>query len=255
MEAAILVAGLDMSRTRRGGQRDGFAAFVVVSIAAHVATAAYFVTTRPVEWGHGVIRDVIEVSLVDEVRVARADVSEGALPLTPALAEPAPTDPTPVAERSTAEPDRPVETAQQPTVEPTLLTLPSLPPPTAVLADARVIEAAALPIVPPPPPITTVPVNAAASASAGDLEHYARSVALAISRTRPRGIGRTGRVEIEFTVAETGRTLDRALVVRSSGNAKLDTLAHDAIKRALFPSAPAGASVAQRTFQVPFNFE
>ena len=98
-----------------------------------------------------------------------------------------------------------------------------------------------------PPPVETI-------ANRGDIEQFARNVALAISAKRPRGVGQKGRVEIELKLSLTGH-IDVVRVSKSSGSARLDALATATIERATYPVPPAGFQPADLTFRVPFMFE
>ena len=95
--------------------------------------------------------------------------------------------------------------------------------------------------------------SAPAAASAGAVRDYGRYVALALSKGKPKGIGGHGTVQVRFTIAPDG-TLALAAVARSSGNQKLDDAALEAVRRTKFPTPPAGMTVVQLTYQVPYHF-
>jgi protein TonB len=92
-----------------------------------------------------------------------------------------------------------------------------------------------------------------ASAQAGDggkaAASYASSVLRKISKTRKAKSPGKGRVVISFVVAENG-ALQATRVAKSSGNAKLDQVALDHIRRAApFPPPPPSA---KRNFAFEF---
>ena len=93
-----------------------------------------------------------------------------------------------------------------------------------------------------------------AGASAGDLARFAMEVRLALGRSRPRHDGESGRVQVSFGLTETGdlRFID---VVKSSGRDRLDDAVVSAVRGTKFPNPPIGASDAQRTYVVPFDFK
>lgn len=95
----------------------------------------------------------------------------------------------------------------------------------------------------------------AAAASPGEMRAFARSLAEALARTRPpNGSARAkGTVNVEFIVGEEGRA-ETARVARSSGSRALDEMAIDAVRKARLPRPPAGVTLAERTFVVPYHF-
>ena len=62
-----------------------------------------------------------------------------------------------------------------------------------------------------------------------------------------------GEVRVQFVVDPAGRS-EVAIVLASSGDARLDDLVVDAVRRMSFPPPPPEMSVEQRTFNVPFAF-
>ena len=92
-----------------------------------------------------------------------------------------------------------------------------------------------------------------ASASKRVLRVFARKIARALSRSRPRRIARTGTVWIAFTLRVSGG-LQTLVVKKSSGNPKLDRAAVYAVRRARFPKPPKGATRKQRSFLIPYHF-
>jgi protein TonB len=95
--------------------------------------------------------------------------------------------------------------------------------------------------------------SAAAAASPGAMREYARYVAQALAKARPKGTGSRGTVRIKLTIAPSG-TLATAEIVRSSGNRRLDELALAAVQRAQLPVPPPGATEAQLTYEIPYHF-
>jgi periplasmic protein TonB len=94
-----------------------------------------------------------------------------------------------------------------------------------------------------------------ASASRGDMDRYARDVAVIVARNRPKGIGAKGQVTVEFTLSDSDGRLLTATVVRSSGSTKLDALAVSVIGKANYPPPPTGMTSKQLIYRIPFTFE
>jgi periplasmic protein TonB len=94
-----------------------------------------------------------------------------------------------------------------------------------------------------------------ATASRGEMDRYARDVALLVGRNRPKGVGLKGQVTVEFTLSPADGILKSVAVIRSSRQAKLDALAVTAIEKARYPAPPAGMTGTQLTYRVPFLFE
>ena len=82
---------------------------------------------------------------------------------------------------------------------------------------------------------------------------YAKKVALALARSKPKGSGRRGSVTLRFVVGRLGKAED-VTVVKASGNSQLDRVALAAIGRITFPRPPSQADIDQRTFVVPYTF-
>jgi protein TonB len=147
----------------------------------------------------------------------------------------------------------PEETAERKTVPPdtsTPETKPETAAPGASAAAAAAGGAAARASA-----AESQPRCAAAAASPGATRAFARSVAEALARTRPkgrRGLGR-GTVRVAFVVSESGVPAS-VRVAQSSGNPALDEAALDAVRRARFPSPPAGMTAQQRSFVTPYDF-
>jgi TonB family protein len=94
---------------------------------------------------------------------------------------------------------------------------------------------------------------AAAAASAGAIREYARYVAQALARTKPRGAGGLGTVRIKFVIDAEG-ALASAEIARTSGSPKLDDQALEAVRRTRFPLPPRGMTLTQLTYEVPYHF-
>ncbi len=97
--------------------------------------------------------------------------------------------------------------------------------------------------------------HAAAAATPGAIKAFARSVAEALGRSRPKGLilQAKGTVRVAFAVATSGE-LDFVRVSNSSGRADLDDAAIGAVKRARFPMPPPGLDLVHRTYDVPYHF-
>ncbi|MGI9408762.1 MAG: energy transducer TonB family protein [Hyphomicrobiaceae bacterium] len=91
------------------------------------------------------------------------------------------------------------------------------------------------------------------SASKGALRIFARRIARALARSRPRRIKGKGTVLVAFTISKGGG-LASIGVKSSSGNARIDRAAVRAVRRARFPKPPAGATRKQRSFIIPYHF-
>jgi protein TonB len=96
-------------------------------------------------------------------------------------------------------------------------------------------------------------VSASVAASAGAVREYARRVAQALRKKKPKGIDARGTVKIRFIVTETGRPIS-VEIVKSSGDRRLDRKALDAVREAIFPPPPDGMTVTQLTYEVPYQF-
>jgi protein TonB len=101
--------------------------------------------------------------------------------------------------------------------------------------------------------VTQTKPRAPAAASAGSIQAYAKLVSQALARTKPKGIGGQGVAKVRFTIADSGR-LSFVGIVRSSGDKKLDQKAIDAVRQAVFPPPPAGMTVSQLTYEIPYQF-
>lgn len=97
------------------------------------------------------------------------------------------------------------------------------------------------------------PPASAAPASQGAIQAYARKIALALGKSRPKGAGLNGTVKVRFLIGLDG-VLEGVEVVVPSGKPPLDQIAIAAIKRNTFPPPPVGSSEKDRTFVVPYSF-
>jgi TonB family protein len=95
--------------------------------------------------------------------------------------------------------------------------------------------------------------SAQAAASPGSVREYARSVSAALAKTKPKGVGWRGTVVVKLTISPNG-SLSLAEVLKSSGDRTLDLKALEAVRQAVFPAPPAGMTVTQLTYQVPYHF-
>ena len=95
--------------------------------------------------------------------------------------------------------------------------------------------------------------SAPAAASPGAVREYARYVAQALSKTKPKGVGGLGSVRVTFVIAADGG-LATAEVTKSSGSPKLDDIALAAVRKTKFLTPPAGMTPLQLTYDVPYHF-
>ena len=91
------------------------------------------------------------------------------------------------------------------------------------------------------------------SASKGALRIFARRIARALARSRPRRVSGRGTVLIAFTVSRGGG-IASVRVQTSSGNARIDRAAIQAVRRARLPRPPKDATRKQRSFVIPYYF-
>ncbi|MEZ5817376.1 MAG: TonB family protein [Hyphomicrobiaceae bacterium] len=99
------------------------------------------------------------------------------------------------------------------------------------------------------------PARAVAAASPGSMRAFTKGVVDALGKTRPKRltIRARGTSKVAFAIAESGE-LAFVRVAQSSGHRVLDEAAVDAVRRAEFPVPPAGMTLAQRTYEVPYHF-
>lgn len=95
--------------------------------------------------------------------------------------------------------------------------------------------------------------GAAAAATPGEIDAYNRSVAVALARLKPRGVGETGTAKVVFRIGTAG-TVDDVRLAASTGKSKLDRLATDTVARAKFDTPPTGMTSAQLTYAIAFRF-
>jgi protein TonB len=95
--------------------------------------------------------------------------------------------------------------------------------------------------------------SAPAAASPGAMREYARYVAQALAKARPKGVGGHGTVKVKLAISPGG-SLATVEIARSSGNKRLDDTALTAVQRALLPVPPPGMTEAQLTYEVPYHF-
>ena len=95
--------------------------------------------------------------------------------------------------------------------------------------------------------------SAPAAASPGAVREYARYVAQALAKARPKGVGGHGTVKVKLAISPGG-SLATVEIARSSGNKRLDDMALTAVQRALLPVPPPGMTEAQLTYEVPYHF-
>jgi protein TonB len=95
--------------------------------------------------------------------------------------------------------------------------------------------------------------SAPAAASPGAVREYARYVAQALAKTKPKGVGGLGSAQVRFVIAGDG-ALATVEITKSSGSPKLDELALNAVRHTKFLTPPAGMTPVQLTYDVPYNF-
>ena len=95
--------------------------------------------------------------------------------------------------------------------------------------------------------------SAPAAASPGAVREYARYVAQALAKTKPKGTGGLGTVRVKFVIAGDGE-LATVEVAKSSGSPQLDDVALGAVRRTKFLTPPAGMTTTQLTYEVPYHF-
>ena len=85
------------------------------------------------------------------------------------------------------------------------------------------------------------------------MREYARYVAQALAKTKPKGCGGLGTVRVKFVIAGDGG-LATVEIAKSSGNPKLDDIVLGAVRRTKFLVPPAGMTPLQLTYEVPYHF-
>ena len=99
------------------------------------------------------------------------------------------------------------------------------------------------------------PASGAAEASIGEVQTYSINVLEVLAKSRPLATAgmETGTVRIVFAIAANG-TPENVRVSKSSGKPHIDQLVAQTIRATAFPSPPAHASLAQRTYELPYVF-
>ncbi|WP_197077530.1 TonB family protein [Hyphomicrobium sp. 99] len=97
-------------------------------------------------------------------------------------------------------------------------------------------------------------VDGRASASRGNALSYAAGVRARVERNKPSGNGLRGTVRVSFGITTTGE-LSYVKLSESSGSAKLDQVAMDAVRQAApFDEPPSDLSPSQLAYVIPFYF-
>jgi TonB family protein len=97
--------------------------------------------------------------------------------------------------------------------------------------------------------------NGKATATPGEANQYAARVRSKIARNRPDGFNQRGTTIVAFVISNSGG-LSQVSVASSSGNARLDQAALQAVRNsAPFPTPPPGLSQRQLTFSINFVFQ
>ena len=99
------------------------------------------------------------------------------------------------------------------------------------------------------------PASGAAAASVGEVQAYSVNVVEILAKSRPRADAGmvTGTVLVAFEIAATG-TPANVRVSKSSGKLRIDRMVVDAIQATTFPPPPANATLAQRSYELPYVF-
>ena len=97
------------------------------------------------------------------------------------------------------------------------------------------------------------PPGAVAAASPGVVAKYRNEISAALAKTRLNGGGRRGTVTMIFAIGSTG-AVGEVGISESSGDARLDALAVEALQHKTFAKPPIGMTQAQLTYLVPFYF-
>lgn len=103
--------------------------------------------------------------------------------------------------------------------------------------------------------ILPTPASGAAAASVGDVQAYSVSVVETLAKSRPRAAAgmETGTVLVGFEITASGTPLN-VRVRKSSGSPRIDNMVIEAIQTTNFPPPPAQATLAQRTYALPYVF-
>ena len=96
--------------------------------------------------------------------------------------------------------------------------------------------------------------SGAVSASRGAVNSYLGRVRARVASRRPRNMRGRGTAVVSFGISRSG-AVRYVRLARSSGNKALDSAALGAVRRAApFPRPPAGMSLRQLSFRIPFYF-
>ena len=103
--------------------------------------------------------------------------------------------------------------------------------------------------------ILPTPASGAAVASVGEVQAYSVSVVETLAKARPRAAAgmEKGTVLVSFEIAENGLPVN-VRVGKSSGKPRIDRMVINAIQTTNFPPPPAQATLAQRTYALPYVF-
>ena len=280
-EAEYAEAVLDVADALEGAQarsraRPGrmFPIVMGLSFAAHaIVAAAFLIGPAQVNAGGGVQEfEVISVALISASDLQAASRSSAANPVV--QAEPAQDRPPSVLSDGAvpARPEATIASAAEPVLPSPALDTSILPMPPDVPTKLETIakptepdrrvdkpDQAALPSQSGGAPSAAVSIGSNASgeaaASQGEMDRYARDIALAVARNRPKSAGAKGRVTVEFTVSAVDGGVASIKIFKSSGSSTLDALATSVVSKSKFPPVPIGMTPAQLTYRVPFAFE
>lgn len=227
---------------------------LAIALTVHVALLVAMVPRAFEQMGDGGYQlDTIAVDVVSSASLIRAGSNSGGPIADAPIVEEAPADAP--AEAAPVEPPREKASADEPPSEialakpePVMEPKEKQPDPgperekqmTALAQPAVAIAAA---VAPPP----------AEAQNAGLQQEYAKQVVAAITKARPKGNGRAGKVVVTFVIDPMGRAAD-VHVTQSSGRRALDDLVVSAVSRIDFPRPLAGLTEAQRRFLVPYEF-
>lgn len=144
--------------------------------------------------------------------------------------------------------EKPVKSAETKRQKPTTKKVNTKPEPDQSSPSERTAAASS-----PKAPAPAIQNRRVTSASKGALRKFARRIARALARSRPRRGAGVGTTIVTFTLSDSGR-LEHLTVKKSSGKTRLDRAALRAVRRTRFPKPPPGATHAQRSFVIPYHF-
>jgi TonB family protein len=87
----------------------------------------------------------------------------------------------------------------------------------------------------------------------GENDRFGRDVVRALKKTMPDSLGQEGKVKVRIFLDERGNA-KKVQLVESSGDAELDQSVVFAAYQTSFPFPPKGATVADRTFLITYNY-